>query len=91
MRVPGRDPVVSRQPDHATLTTLCPVLAGLRFPVRTWHLLVAAEDYGASAELRNRLRQLPDRPFTSVEDVARALGLPHPVVPSTIRTAGVPA
>ena len=73
------------------MATLCPVLAGLGFPVRTWHLLVAAEDYGAPAIMRHRLRQLPDRSFTDIRDVATALGLPQSATPSTTVRRGVSA
>lgn len=75
------------QPDVASMAVLCPVLAGLRFPVRTWHLMVAAEDYGAPAALRARLRQLPDRVFADVGEVAAVLGVPR----SAARPAARPA
>lgn len=86
MRVPRPQGTVTR-PETA-LAGLCPVLSGLCFPVRTWHLMVAADDYGASAELRNRLRGLPDRRFQDAEDVAVALGT---VIPTSHRRAGASA
>jgi hypothetical protein len=64
------------------------VLAGVRYPARTWQLLAQADAYGADALTRTVLGRLPDSTFASLDAVLAVLrdGRPTPSFPE--RRAG---
>jgi hypothetical protein len=49
------------------LTVAC---AGVGFPAWRWQLAAWADENCASGEVREALRHIPDRTYTSVEDLA---------------------
>ena len=49
------------------------VLDDVRFPVRRWQIVTAADGYGIDAATRMKLEQIPDRSYDDVHDVVRAL------------------
>jgi hypothetical protein len=49
------------------LTVAC---AGVGLPARRWQLAAWADENCASGEVREALRHIPDRTYTSVDDLA---------------------
>lgn len=65
------------------------VLAGVRYPARTWQLLAQADAYGADALTRAVLGRLPDGTFASLDAVLAVLGDGPPTRSLPGRRAGV--
>ena len=60
------------QTDHAP--NILEVLEGIQFPTSVPEMVAYAEDQEASEEVLDLLQGMPEREYTSLQDVSRSLG-----------------
>jgi hypothetical protein len=73
---------------------LAHALSGMSFPARSWEIVTWAEYNGASSQLRDLLRRLPDGRYASlsqVADAASTLATPPRVSGTDPATLGPPS
>ncbi|WP_285657898.1 DUF2795 domain-containing protein [Actinomycetospora sp. NBRC 106375] len=56
------------------------VFDGLEWPLERWQLLVAADEYGISPRICDRLARVPHRRYEDLTEVEDALGIDEPSV-----------